>query len=59
MKKGICVFILAAIVGVAQANAQGGSINQQIARENFLKSLPNFQTAAKLMFGREKNRGAA
>lgn len=49
-------FLIAAVgfVGVERSNAQAGSVNQQIARENFLKSLPNFQTAGKLMFGREK-----
>ncbi len=51
------LLIVLCLVSSDQASAQGGSINQQIARENFLKSLPNFQAAGKLMFGREKTEG--
>lgn len=55
----LTILMLAAfcIGGATPINAQGGPINQQIARGNFLKSLPSFQTAAKLMFGREKTEG--
>lgn len=53
MRKLIVFFIMAVcFASLNQTNAQ--PINQQIARENFLKSLPNFQTAGKLMFGRDK-----
>lgn len=53
MKK-LIVFLITAVcfASLNQANAQG--ITQEIARANFLKSLPNFQTASKLMFGRDK-----
>lgn len=48
------VFFITAVcfASLNQANAQG--ITQELARANFLKSLPNFQTASKLMFGRDK-----
>ena len=59
MKKRISLilclqFTIWGLINVTSMNAQGGSINQQIARENFLKSLPNFKLAAKAIIGRDK-----